>query len=402
MKELTSSTQSEISRRQFIEWLSLSGLSLAMPLAGCNTRATSTETAAIDTASASLKNIADLEKLSKKVMGEDALLYLNGGADDMLTVGANVEAFKKIQIRARRLVDVRNISTEIELFGQTLDNPIIMSPVGFQQFFHPEGEVASAKASVEKNHQMIVSSVSNFSVTEIADKSRASLWFQLYPSPDREVTKLLLTRAEQAGCKVCFLTVDTPVVGNRERSGTTLLKMIEAGDLKMGNFEGILPKGMSFTDPGMTWEMVDWLRSNCTMKIVLKGIVTKEDAALAKERGADGLIVSNHGGRQLESNRATIDCLPEIVKEINGAMPILIDGGIRRGTDIFKALALGANAVCIGRPFCWGLGALGQAGVELALDILKAELIRDMQLAGTPSIDRITGDFVLMNTPSYD
>lgn len=394
MKELTSSTQSEIQRRQFIKWLSLSGLSLAVPLPGCNTKAASTETARIDTES--LKNIADLEKRSKMVMGEDALLYLNGGADDMLTAGANMEAFKKIQIRARRLVDVRNISTEIELFGQTLDNPIIMSPVGFQQFFHPEGEVASAKASVAKKHQMIVSSVSNYSVTEIADKSGASLWFQLYPSPDREITKLLLTRAEQAGCKVCVLTVDTPVVGNRERSGTTLLKMIEAGELKMGNFEGILPKGMSFTDPGMTWEMVDWLRSNCTMKIVLKGIVTKEDAALAKERGADGLIVSNHGGRQLESNRATIDCLPEIVEEINGEMPILIDGGIRRGTDIFKALALGANAVCIGRPFCWGLGALGQAGVELALDILKAELIRDMQLAGTPSIDKITGDFVLL------
>jgi isopentenyl diphosphate isomerase/L-lactate dehydrogenase-like FMN-dependent dehydrogenase len=188
--------------------------------------------------------------------------------------------------------------------------------------------------------------------------------------------------------------VDTPVVGNRENSGPNLLKMIESGELRMGNFEGILPKGMSFTDPGMTWDMIAWLKANSSMKIVLKGIVTREDAALSKEYGADGIIVSNHGGRQLESNRATIDCLPEIVEEINGEMPVLIDGGIRRGTDIFKALALGAQAVCVGRPYCWGLGAFGQPGVELALDILKTELIRNMQLAGTVSISGISRNFI--------
>ena len=164
----------------------------------------------------------------------------------------------------------------------------------------------------------------------------------------------------------------------------------------MGNFEGILPEGVSIPDPGMTWDMIDWLRSNCDMKIVVKGIVTHEDATLAKERGVDGIIVSNHGGRQLESDRATIECLPEIIEAVNGEIPVLIDGGIRRGTDIFKALALGATAVCIGRPFCWGLGALGQQGVELTLEILKAELIRDMQLAGTTSIDKISSNHVLI------
>jgi isopentenyl diphosphate isomerase/L-lactate dehydrogenase-like FMN-dependent dehydrogenase len=193
------------------------------------------------------------------------------------------------------------------------------------------------------------------------------------------------------------LTVDTPVFGNRERSGTTLLKLIKNGELKMGNFEGILPEGMGFSDPGMTWDMINWLKSNCEMKIVVKGIVTKEDASLAKAHGVDGIIVSNHGGRQLESNRATIECLPEIVDEIKNEIPVLIDGGIRRGTDIFKALALGATAVCIGRPFCWGLGALGQQGVEMVLDILKAELIRDMQLAGTNSILKISRDHVLIS-----
>ena len=343
-----------------------------------------------------LKNVFDFEELSRKVMGEDALLYLNGGADDLNTVQKNVDSYQRIQIRARRLIDVRQISTGVDLFGQRLDNPIILSPVGFQGFFHPDGEIATAKAAVAKKHQMIVSTVSNSSVIEIAEQSQAKLWFQLYPTPDRTVTKLLLDRAQTAGCTVCVLTIDTPVVGNRERSGTTLMKLSKAGNNKMGNFEGILPDGMGFADPGMTWDMIDWLRSNCDMKIVVKGIVTKEDAAIAKSRGVDGIIVSNHGGRQLESNRATIDCLPEIVDEIQNDIPVLIDGGIRRGTDIFKALALGATAVCIGRPYCWGLGALGQQGVEMVLDILITELIRDMQLAGTTSIANITRDHVLI------
>ena len=390
-----STIHSEIERRKFMKWVGLSSLSLALPFTGCSFESNPKTDKPIDLTS--LKNVFDIESISRELMGEDALLYLNGGADDLRTVKLNAEAYKEIQIRARRLIDVRNISTNVELFGQKLDNPIILSPVGFQQFFHPDGEIATAKASVLKNHQMIVSSVSNYSVIDIAKQSNANLWFQLYPTPDREITKLLLDRAKKAGCKVCVLTVDTPVVGNRERSGTTLMKLIQTGKLKMGNFEGILPDGLSFTDPGMTWDMIDWLKENCEMKIVVKGIVTKEDAALAKERGVDGIIVSNHGGRQLESDRATIECLPEVIEAIKGEIPVLIDGGIRRGTDIFKALAIGAKAVCIGRPFCWGLGALGQQGVELTLEILKAELIRDMQLAGTTSIEKISREHIIIN-----
>jgi 4-hydroxymandelate oxidase len=392
MENLEPFLKAEIQRRKFLEWIGLSSLALALPaisLSGC----TSSPDKAEDIPD--FKNVFDLEEMSGKVMGKDAIDYLNGGADDSKTVRANVEAYQKIQIRARRLIDVSTISTEVELFGKTLDNPIILSPVGFQKFFHPEGEIASAKASVKNKHQMIVSSVSNYSVNEIAAQSQADLWFQLYPTTNREVTKKLLERAEKAGCKVCVLTVDTPVIGNRERGGTTLTKLIDSKEFKMGNYEGILPEGTGIDDPGLTWEIIAWLRANCDMKIVLKGIVTREDAALALKYGADGIIVSNHGGRQLESLRSTIDCLPEIVEEIDGMIPVLIDGGIRRGTDIFKALALGATAVCIGRPFCWGLGALGQEGVEIALDILKGELIRDMQLAGAASIEKITGDFVI-------
>ena len=387
-------TGSEIERRQFIKWVSLSSLSFALPFASCHFENNPKADSPPDLSN--LKNVFDLETLSRKVMGEDALLYLNGGADDLRTVKLNAEAYQEIQIRARRLIDVTNVSTSVNLFEQTLENPIILSPVGFQKFFHPDGEIASAKASVKKRHQMIVSSVSNYSVTEIADQSQANLWFQLYPTVDRNVTKKLLERAEKAGCKVCVLTVDSPVLGNREGSGTTLSKLMQGKELKMGNYEGILPDGTTFDDAGMTWEIIAWLRANCDMKIVLKGIVTREDAALSIKHNVDGIVVSNHGGRQLESLRPTIDCLPEIAEEIGGRIPILIDGGIRRGTDIFKALALGATAVCIGRPFCWGLGALGQQGVEMVLDILKAELVRDMQLAGTPSIEKISRDHILI------
>lgn len=392
MNNLNSPLHADIQRRKFLEWVGLSGLALAVPmisLSGCHSGRFHEDE------KQEFKNVFDLEGLSGKVMGKDAIDYLNGGADDSKTVKANVEAYQKIQIRARRLIDVSNISTKVELFGKVLDNPIILSPVGFQKFFHQDGEVATAKASVKKKHQMIVSSVSNYSVNEIADQSQADLWFQLYPTTDREVTKKLLERAEKAGCKVCVLTVDTPVIGNRERGGTTLTKLINSKELKMGNYEGILPEGTGIDDPGLTWEIIDWLKANCDMKIVLKGIVTREDAALSIQYGADGIIVSNHGGRQLESLRSTIECLPEVVDEIKGRIPVLIDGGIRRGTDIFKALALGANAVCIGRPFCWGLGALGQEGVEIVLDILKGELVRDMQIAGTPTIQKITRDFVI-------
>ena len=355
-------------RRQFLKWAGMSSLAFALPFAACDfvEKSASIEEMSMPDLS-DIKNIFDLQKLSGEIMGNDALDYLNGGADDLRTVTANHEAYGKIQIRARRLIDVRSVSTAVEIFGKTLDNPIILSPVGFQAFFHPDGEVASAKAAVNKKHQMIVSSVSNFSVGDIARESGADLWFQLYPTPDRSITRKLLDQAAAAGCKVCVLTVDTPVLGNRENHGTTLQKMIASKELEMGNLKGILPAGMPFTDAGMTWDMIGWLRDNCDMKIILKGIVTREDTRLAIDYGADGIIVSNHGGRQLDSGRATIDCLPEVVEEANGAFPVLIDGGIRRGTDIFKALAMGATAVCIGRPFCWGLGAMGQKGVELAL-----------------------------------
>ncbi|MBX3239182.1 MAG: alpha-hydroxy-acid oxidizing protein [Chitinophagaceae bacterium] len=373
-------------RRLFFKWAGITTLPLTI-----STRAWSSKY--VDSNSTPLQpegenypeSLYELEQFAKKGMGEDALLYLNGGADDLLTIKANMEAYRKIQIRARRLVDVRTISTQLQLFGKALDNPILLSPVANQRYFHAEGEIATAKAAKKTNHTMIASSLSNFSINEIVKESNADVWFQLYPSPVRDVTKRLIERAESAGCKVLVLTVDSPVVGKREK-----FSLIDFGILRKANYEGILPEGVGILDAGMTWNIVDWLKKSTKMRIVLKGIVTHEDAHLAYENGADGIIVSNHGGRQLESNRATIDCLSEIIDTVKDKIPVLIDGGIRRGTDIFKALALGAKAVCIGRPFCWGLGAYGQRGVELALGILREELIRDMKLAGTPALNDIS------------
>lgn len=228
MHSLDSYQHTDIQRRKFLEWIGLSSLALALPaisLSGCRSSPDKADEIP------DFKNVFDLEALSRKVMGEDAIEYLNGGADDLKTVKANLEGYDKIQIRARALIDVSNISTKVELFGQSLETPIILSPVGFQKFFHQEGEVATAKAAASRKHQMMLSTVSNYSVSEVAAAYGPNLWFQLYPTPDREITKILLKKAEQAGCPVCVLTVDTPVVGNRETSAVTLFKLIDAGEL---------------------------------------------------------------------------------------------------------------------------------------------------------------------------
>ncbi|MEA1882136.1 MAG: alpha-hydroxy acid oxidase [Candidatus Marinimicrobia bacterium] len=379
----------EVARREFLAWVGASSL---LAFTGCNVHIETNAKRMINKADKA-KNVFDLAEVAEHRMGEESFSYLEGGADDLLTVQTNMDAYKKLEIRARRLVDVQNIDTKLRLFDRDLTTPVLLAPVGLQEFFHKEGELASAKAAAKLNHQMVVSTVSNFSVGEIAKAGGKEVWFQLYPTPDRKITRELLKRAENAGCSVLFLTVDTPVLGNREQHSDTLNRLLQSGELPLGNYEGIR-NDEPITDSSMTWDMVAWLKENTNMKIVLKGIVTQEDAKLSVKYDTDGIVVSNHGGRQLESNRATIGCLSEVVEAVHGKIPVLIDGGIRRGTDIFKALALGADAVCIGRPFCYGLGAFGQKGVEKALTLLQAELILTMQLAGTVSLEKITRDYL--------
>jgi isopentenyl diphosphate isomerase/L-lactate dehydrogenase-like FMN-dependent dehydrogenase len=341
-------------------------------------------------------DVFQIERVARGKLDLPAIHFIVNGADDGKTMQANRDAFDAWAIRVRRLVDVSRIDTATEVLGQKLEVPVILAPAGNQQAIHPEGEIATARAAKAAGHLMISSTISNFSVGEIA-RAAGPLWFQLYASADRRLTEKLLRDAEQAGCRAVALTVDSNTRGNREgeRWWSRAGGPTEGGrpTQRLGNLEGF-PGPPRVGDVAMTWDVIDRIRAVTGMKLLLKGIVTREDAALAVGHGVDGIIVSNHGGRQEESLRSTLGCLPEVVEAVAGRMPVLIDGGFRRGTDIFKALALGASAICIGRPYLWGLGAFGEEGVARVLVILREELKRIMQFAGTTTLGAIDGTYV--------
>ncbi len=330
------------------------------------------------------RNIWDIKNASKEKLSQHAFDYLIGGADDLRTFHRNIEAFQHFQIRPRRLIDVQEVDTSIELFGEKYASPIFLAPVGFQGLFHPDGEIPAVKAAAAKDILSVASTVTSKSFSEICEAVDTPPWFQLYTTSDRNTTARLLDQAQKNNCKTIVLTVDVPVPGNREKHIGIL-----TGNMRTENALGNFADGGADFDATLTWEFIPWFKKNYDMKLLLKGIMTPEDAALALDYEVDGIIVSNHGGRQLESDLSTIEVLEEVSKAINGAIPILIDGGIRRGTDVFKALALGATAVGIGRPYIYGLAAEGQVGVEKVIAILQTELVRNMQLAGATSISKI-------------
>jgi len=340
-------------------------------------------------------NIAHLDQAASRRLSAEAYHFIVGAADDGQTKRANRQAYEDVRIRPRRLVDVSKLDTHIELFGQRYPSPIILAPAGNQQKLHADGELATARAAAASNHLMIAGQMSNFSIEAIREAG-AACWFQLYPSPNREFMLHLAGRAQAAGCGALVLTIDGPGRGNREAERWFAMhrdKTQPRARASLGNFTGFPgPKGIG--DPAFDWATVERLRAQVELPLLLKGIVTREDARLASKLGVDGVIVSNHGGRQEGNGRATLDVLPEIAAELSGRMPLLVDGGIRRGADVFKALALGANAVCVGRPYLWGLGAFGQAGVEKCLRILDAEFERTMKLAGTATLADITAEHI--------
>jgi len=380
-----------VARREFLRFLAGSPLLMGPPLlAGCRSPSSGPRGPA---SSAAARNVFDLEAAARRELPPGAFEFLADGADDLVTLEANRIALRRLQIRARRLVDVSRVDTSLSLLGQPLSTPILLAPIGLQEVLHPEGELASVRGAAAGGHLPIVSSVSSFSVAEIRAATPQPIWFQLYPTPERRITRGLLARAERARCSAVVLTVDTPVIGNRENHIDFLRGVLEQGRGRMGNYEG-LRTDEPLPDPGLTFDFLGWLRKHTALPLLVKGIVTHEDARRCVQEKVDGIVVSNHGGRQEESGRGTTDCLPEVVEAVQGACPVLIDGGFRRGTDVFKALALGATAVCVGRPYAWGLAAFGQQGVERALEILRAELIRIMQLAGTPSLSAITRSHV--------
>ena len=352
-------------------------------------------------------DLMEFEALARAALPPAHFGYLATGVDDDRTVAINHEAFSRIEIRSRRLVDVSDLDTSVRLFGTTWASPVYLSAVSSQRAFHPAGEIATARAAKSRAALFMLSTGGSTGVEAVAEERGEPVWMQLYATDDWSVTTALVKRAERAGCPVIALTVDNIPGRNNE----TLQRAMRADTRECTNchvnnshdlwlhapmFSGIdVSKVTGHTPSNLTWDYLDRLRQLVSVKLLVKGIVTGEDADRCVAHGADGVIVSNHGGRDEETLRSTIECLPEVVAAVAGRVPVLIDGGIRRGTDVFKALALGASAVGLGRPPMWGLAAFGQAGVEAVLDILKRELHVIMRQAGTPSIAAISRERVL-------
>jgi 4-hydroxymandelate oxidase len=364
------------------------------------------------TAADQVLNVMDFEPLARTALPPAHYGYLASGVDDDLTVVLNHEAFGHYEIRARRFADLSQLDLSRTVFGARWPDPLYLSAVSSMRAFHPEGEVAVARAARTRTLQMMLSGGSSAALEEVSRALGTAPWQQLYPTDDWAVTQSLVHRAEDAGCPAIVLTVDAHVIHrNNEMLARAALADSRACStchknnshdiwLKAPLFAGLdVSHVRALAPPDLTIGWFDRLRTQVKGKLMVKGIATGEDAALAVEHGADAVIVSNHGGRNEETLRATIDCLPEVVAAVRGRVPVFLDGGIRRGTDIFKALALGASAVGIGRPQGWGVAAFGQPGVEAVIDILNRELADIMKQAGTPTLASITRAHVL-RTPA--
>jgi 4-hydroxymandelate oxidase len=376
------------SRREFLAFLAASPLAL---------RAQDVPASPKD-----IMSIMDLEEPARRAIPIAHWAYMATGVDDDATLRANREGFKKLQLRPRRLVDVSKVDTSIELFGTRWESPVYISACGSQRAFHADGEIGTARAAKAKNTAQMLSTVSSTSVEDVAAALGRAPWYQMYAPSKWEAVEHVVHRVEAAGCTVMFLTVDV----NPGRNTETQRRLSKADTRTCSNchqagpgsnntkpmFAGI-DRGMN--SPSLTWDFVDQLKKATRMKLLIKGIETHEDATLAVEHGVDGLVVSNHGGRAMDDGRATIEILPEVIDAVHGRIPVLVDSGFRRGSDVFKALALGARAVGIGRPYLWGLGAFGQAGVERVIDIFHAELTLTMRQCGTRSVTEITRSYVV-------
>lgn len=353
-------------------------------------------------------NVLDFEAAARQKLPPAHFGYLATGVDDDGTLDSNRAALTRLRIRMRRLIDVRQVDVSTELFGRRWPTPIALAPAGSQRAFHPEGELATARAARARDHLKILSTVATTSYEDVSAARGEPVWFQLYPTSDWAITERLLRRVEAAGCPVIVLTVDLLAGSNREtqarwaRKDTCTCAGCHGGAAsdyvrRKPMFDGIDVSHLTdvVEAPGLTWDFVRRLRDRTRARLVLKGIVSAEDAELCLRHGIDGVVVSNHGGRAEASGRGAIECLPEVVSAVGGRIPVLVDGGFRRGTDVFKALALGARAVGIARPYLWGLGAFGQPGVERVLEILRAELELVMRQAGVTSLARLDRSFVI-------
>jgi 4-hydroxymandelate oxidase len=348
-----------------------------------------------------LVSLADFEKAARAKMTSMAYEYVSGGAGDEHTLNWNQTAYSDIKLRPRVLLDVSRINTSIRLFGHELPHPILLAPTAYHKLIHPEGEIATRRGAIAAHAAMIVSSFATVKIEDVARAARGTpLWFQLYVQPDRGFTRALVQRAEAAGCHALCLTVDTPVLGARNREARIAFSLPEG--MTRANLEGLSGIGASgahrpaegaiysaVLEPRLTWKDVEWLRGFATVPVLIKGVLDPDDAKRAIEAGVSGVIVSNHGARNLDTLPATATALPRVAEAVAGRIPILVDGGIRRGTDVLKALALGASAVAIGRPYLYGLAVDGSAGVSRVVQILRTEFEMAMALTGRTSLAAI-------------
>lgn len=353
-----------------------------------------------------LVNVFDFETAAREELDQTAADYYASGAGDEITLHQNHAAYEKIGLKPRVLIDISKVDLTTTLFGQTVSMPIMVAPTAFHCMAHPDGEVATARAAGAVGAAMIISTLATCSIEEIAAEASGPLWFQLYYYKDRNATLSLIQRAEAAGCSAIALTVDAQIAGPREKDvrnrfrlpkGLKMKNLVSSGaeQFPEENKDSGLASYVTWQfDATMAWKDLDWLCSQTQLPILLKGVLHPEDARMAKDHGAAGLIVSNHGGRQLDTVPATIDALPDIVAAADDSLDVFIDGGIRRGTDVLKALALGAKAVGVGRPVIWGLAVNGDEGAKQVLAILRKDFELAMKLCGCTSIEDISKDII--------
>jgi isopentenyl diphosphate isomerase/L-lactate dehydrogenase-like FMN-dependent dehydrogenase len=338
-------------------------------------------------------NVADYERLAADRLAEGPLGYYAGGAGDERTLRENVAAYARHALRPRVLVDVSEVSTATTVLGTEIAMPVIVAPVALQKMAHPQGECAMARAAAGAGTIMTLSTIATCAPREVAAAAPAApRWFQVYVFKDRGVTRAMIDEAIDCGYRALALTVDAPRAGRRERDFRTGFSVPDDVDMPavtaaVGHTGGItVQEFFSLVDPSLTWRDLEQLVADSPVPVLLKGVQTGEDARLAAEHGAAGIVVSNHGGRQLDTVAATIDLLPECVEAVDGRIEVLVDGGIRRGTDVLGALALGARAVLVGRPALWGLAAGGEDGAAHVLDILRSEVELAQALLGAPTV----------------
>jgi 4-hydroxymandelate oxidase len=340
-------------------------------------------------------NLFDVEKMAQGIMAKMAYEFVASGAADEFTVRWNREALDKLKIQPQVLNDVSKIDTTMSLLGMDLPYPILIAPTAFHKLMHPEGEIATARGAGAASAVYVVSSFTTTAIEEIAKVATHPLWFQLYVVDDRNFVKDLVQKVEAQGCRALCVTVDTPVSGSRDRQQKAKFKLPD--ELKppymIDTAFAIKGQALSFKK-SLTWKDIEWLRSITKLPVLLKGILNPEDAEKAIQAGISGIIVSNHSGRNLDTVPATIEVLPQIAQKVNRRIPVLMDGGIRRGTDVLKAIALGANAVLVGKPICFGLACDGSEGVTKVLNILRKEFEFAMALSGRPTIASINPSLI--------